>query len=265
MFFITCGGKPAQKNIEKDNSDTVAEKKSSANNNPNNKNNISIVDPSGEVLEIKGIDTSEFMIDTVLKLSGYKIIVAKNKYHVEHKKISKDDSWYNPLTMFVENETGDSVIYSKKFEENQFVTTYSFKDHTRNYITLSTSGGGSGFLSTIYKIETDKSFRLNTLASYNELCYYTFDKQGDELLLLQGIWAMFAEGSDDMGETHFADHVYDVVTIDLSTGKSTAHGTTRNKYPSEDSGTNPMELLKLIQKKEPKVCKNINMDAYSAE
>lgn len=264
MFFITCGGKSAQKNIQENKTDSVVEENST--NHTSNKNDQLKVDPSGQELEIKGIDTSKFIADTILKIGGYKIIVAKEKYDAENKKLTLDDLWGNPITIFVENESDDSVVYSKKFDENMFVTSYSFKNNSRNYITLSQSGGGSGFLSTIYKIDTEKAFELNTLASYNELCYYTFDKEGNELLLLHGIWSTFAEGNEEeIGETHFADHVYDVVTIDLSTGKSTSHGTTRNKYPSEDSGTNPIDLLKLIQKKEPKVCKNINIDAYATE
>jgi len=264
MTIISCGGKSAQKNILENNNDTVVEKHST--NNRKNKNELSKIDPSGKDEEIKGIDTSKFLIDTIIKITGYKIILAKEKIDAENKKYTKDDAWGNPITVFVENETGDSVVYSKKFDENQFVTSYSFKNNSKNYITLSMSGGGSGFTSTIYKVETEKTFDLKTVTSYNELCYYTFDKDGNELLLLHGIWALFIEGNgDEIEETHFADHVYDIVTIDISTGKSTTHGTTRNKYPSEDSGTNPIELLKLIQKKEPKICKKINIDAYAAE
>lgn len=260
MFLITCGGQSAQKKLLKEKTDTTTTTKNSETNKTTTNKNFN---SSVQEIELSGIDTSRFVIDTLVKVADYKIFIAKVKYDAEHKKVTKDDLWFNPITMFVENASGDSIIYSKTFSENQFVTTYTFKNNGRNYITLSESGGGSGFTSTIYKIESTRTFTLKEITKYSELCFYTFDKEGNELLMLQGVWQMFAEGNDDIGETHFADHVYDVFTVDLNNDKITHHGTTRNKYPSEDSGTTPIELFKMIQKKEPKICKNINIDAYA--
>ena len=263
VFVISCGKTPVKENLNNQNKTISNNNSGGVNKKPINKDKTN--DTSRITLEFKSIDTVLIAIDTLLVLPKYTLAITREKYEANHKKISSDDRWFNPITVYVIKKENDSVVYKQKFEENQFVTLYSFKNISENYISLSTNGGGSGFISTIYNVETERSINFKKVFTYDELSYYTFNNDGSEILCLQGIWATLAEGNEgEINETHFADHAYEIFTINLSTTKPKliSYGTTSYKYPSEDSGTTIFELLSLIQKKEPNICKNIHLDKY---
>lgn len=263
---IGCGKKPAKENPNPQNENLPTVIKDGPIKNTNNKNNPK--DSTLTVGLIKSIDTNKIRIDTLVWFGNYELAITHEKFDSNKKRLSLDDMYFNPITIYVIKKETDTVVYKKSFEENQFVTTFSFQNNTDNYISLSTFGGGSGFVSTMYKFEFEKSIEFKKVFTYGELTYFSFNRDGSEILSLGGIWDLFAEGNEgEINETHFADHAYEVTTIDLSgkEPKTILHGTTKYKYPSEDSGTTVFELFHLIQKKEPATCKNISLDKYPTE
>ncbi len=242
-------------------------------NNVDEKNKKPVIKDKGNrnsttTADLKNIDTNLFRIDTVLAVPNYQLALTKERYNADKKKISEDDQWFNPITIYVIKTENDSIVYKQKFDENQFVTTFSFRNNSENYITLSSNGGGSGFISNLYRIETGKLIQFKNIFTYSELSYYSFNTDNTEILCLHGIWDLFHESEDgEIGETHFADHAYDIITVNLNEAEPSpiSHGVTKLKYPSEDSGTTFGELLNLIQKKEPKLLKGIHVEKYGTQ
>jgi hypothetical protein len=263
--LIGCGG-----NSNIPDQGTNKNNLTSKNHPPVQKNNTT-ADPKNDVVPTSlyyGVDTNSFAVDTILTYPSYRLLITREKYDENHKKISRNDWDFNRIVIHVTNKENDSLILKKTFEENMFITTYSFKEKATEYVTLSSSGGGSGFTSTIYRLESDKSFHFQPVFSYSELSYYSFSQDGSEILCLHGIWALFNESEDgEIEETHFADHAYNIITINLNESKPTIqdHGSTRNKYPSEDSGTSFNELVNQIYKKEPRLFHNIRLEKYGVQ
>ena len=184
-------------------------------------------------------------------------------YNAEHKKYTREDHDFTPVTVYIINQEKDSVVFRQQFNENQFVKRFSFKEKTINYISLSEYSGGSGFISTIYRVNTEEHPSLTEILSYNELSFYTFSKDGSELLVLQGIWDM----SDAEDESHFSDHRYEIGILNLSrpNGKLISQGITQQKYPSYDYETTTEMLIQTIHKKEPTVFKTVDLNKYATQ
>src|SRR5687767_1064867 len=201
-----------------------------------------------EMVETK-FDPSLFIADTTLYLNKYHIIIGKEKFDISKKEYTEDDLEFNPIVIYFTLTKNDSVVLKKKFEENSFASITSFPHTSTNYFTLVSFYGGSGYEATIYKIEFEEDPRFVEVASYNELSSTIFSKDGTELLIMDGIWDMSANGD----EGHFSEHKYVINTIDLTNnkGKRTPSGTTSGKYPSMDLDFSSEKLLRQIHQTEP--------------
>lgn len=213
---------------------------------------------SGQVLSLP--DTHFVYIDTTLQSEYYSIIFTKEKFDASQKKYSIDDVDFNPLTVFVYDQTNDSVIYKKLLDENQFVRQRIFKEKQTHYIILSSFSGGSGYVSTVYKLNIGKGNPLQIVYNYSELTSSVFSSDGSQVLIMQGIWDM----RDESDESHFSDHKYEIQTVDLNHPefKRETIGYTVHKYPSADYDFSAEKLLKQIHQKEPQVFKNIKIDKF---
>jgi hypothetical protein len=81
-------------------------------------------------------------------------------------------------------------------------------------------------------------------------------KSDNEILVLEAIWA------DD--ESHLGKHQLRIKKFDFSkaTFKEIEIGKTKNKYPVMNDETSPKEVLQLINKSEPELFKEIDLNEY---
>jgi hypothetical protein len=251
-----------------------SKKKSSSQNDSNSVENPNVdtlsnrlltnnIDPSGEETTLKVLDTSNLFVDTIISLQQNDIVITKAKYDANDKKYSIDDQDFNPITIYIINRSNDSIIFHKEFEENQFVSHFSFQDKSINFISLSIFSGGSGYVSNIYKVELSQPPFLEIAVTYSELTSYLFNKEGSQILIMQGIWDM----SDNGDESHFSDHRYEVSAVDLTTSKyqAKALGVTQAKYPCADMDFSAEKLFKQLVQKEPQIFKGFNLEKYPAQ
>jgi hypothetical protein len=262
-WMMSCGSSAGiqQQNGEQENN--PKEKKDILKVDSGNQQTTASVNPSGEEILPAKIDSTSVIIDTSFAITTYEIVVTKDMYDAEHKKYTTDDHDFTPVTVYIVNKEKDSVVFRKKFNENQFVKRFTFKDQSINYISLSEYSGGSGFISTIYKVNIGAEPSLTEILSYNELSFYTFSKDGSELLVMQGIWDM-SEAED---ESHFSNHRYEIGTMSLTKPNSEliSQGITQQKYPSYDYETTTEMLIQIIHKKEPGVFKTVDLNKYATQ
>jgi hypothetical protein len=119
-------------------------------------------------------------------------------------------------------------------------------------------------MSTIYQIKLGEKPSFVEIFNYNELTFYSFSKDGSEVLYLQGIWDM----TEAAEEAHFSDHCYSVGTISLTPNGAThdvVHSKTKQKYPSYDYETTTEMLVQVINKQEPNVFKTIDLNKYAVQ
>jgi len=212
-------------------------------------------------VKVEKLDMESLLIDTTLYLSNYHMIIGKEKFNTSKEPYTSDDLEFNSIVIYFTLKDNDSVVLKKTFEENQFVKLVTFKEKNTQYISLSNYTGGSGFQSTLYQIKLNEKPSFVKVLSYNELTFYTFSKDGSELLYLQGNWDM-SEAED---ESHFSDHRYTIATIGLgerTPGNDILHGTSKQKYPSYDYETTTEMLIQTIHKKEPDLFKDIMLGKY---
>jgi len=259
ILLWSCGS--AQKN----DNNNIDNKSSTKNKNNGTKNNVvkndTLKNTTDNKKEIIQFDKSTLVIDTTLYLNVHHIIIGKEKIDpVTKKEYSKDDLEYNPVIIYFTKKDNDSVILKKKFDENWFAKITSFQNDESNYITLISYGGGSGYVANIYKMDFSSPGFIE-VASYSELSSVVFSKDGNQLLIMNGIWDM----GDEIEESHFSDHRYQVSIVDLSNHKfkRTTTGTSIKKYPSMDEEFTSEKLLKEISENEPQVFKGIDLDKYS--
>lgn len=254
-----CGKKPVSENNSNANKENFVQNNIDESVNDNIESNEQKKrDEAGQILSLP--DTHYTNIDTSIQIDQYRILFTKEKFDASQKRISADDMEYNSYTVFISKSPGDSVIYKKLFDENQFVNTRSFKDKQTHYIILSNFSGGSGYVSTVYKLSLGKSPQFETVFQYSELTSSLFNADGSQILIMQGIWDM----RDESDESHFSDHKYEIQTVDLNNPefKRETIGYTIHKYPSADYDFSAEKLLKQIHQKEPQVFKNIKMEKY---
>lgn len=259
-ILIGCGKSALKKNVHSNNTDSTKTTNSTDKNNLSPKKDSVFIDPSGEEVITAGIDTSQIVIDTILHYTSYKLIVSKEKFDANKHKLTTDDLEFNPLTIYIVRNDNDSVVYKQKFEENQFVSPYSFKEKNLHYISLSIYSGGSGYMSTIYRVELEGTPTLQPVFNYSELTSYMFSTDGSQILVMQGIWEM----GDDSDESHFSDHKYDISIVELSKNKTETKSIsiTSNKYPSADYDFSSKKLFNMINQKEPQTLKGYNFDKF---
>lgn len=264
---IGCGKKPAKENSNPPSENISTVTKDGPVKNTNKKNNSK---DSAVFVEVKiALDTTEIHIDTILSFLNCKLVVTHEKFDVNHKRLSMDDMYYNPLTIYLLDSKNDSIIYKGKYEENVFDRILTFDNAGVNpssfsYVALMTFGGGSGYLINWYRFSANSTPYFTKICTYNELASYEFSKDGKELLVLQGDWNF----NED--ETHFEEHRYEILKYNLQKPgtASISEGTTRHKYPSifEGQGGRPSAILiKMIKEKEPEVLSQIDFSKYTFE
>jgi len=257
--FLTGCGKTMPKNQKPDQKNNSKKTVSQETKN-NQSTDTSYIDPSGEEI-VLGVDTNQFHVDTMVTIGEVKLVVGKNKKGPNGQNLSIDDLEFEPIIVSFYAIENDSMIYREKFEENQFVHFYKFQNNTLHYISLSSYGGGSGYTSTIYKIQTSAKPELKPVMHYEELTSYMFNKEGTEIIRMQGIWDM----SEESDESHFSDHRYEISVLNILENKTSEKhiSTTIHKYPSADVDFSSKKLLGLIRAKEPQVFEGTKLDTYS--
>lgn len=142
------GKKPTKENTNPKNENTTTVKKDGPIKNSNKKNNLK---DSSVLADSKiDLDTTEIHIDTILSFSNSKLVVTHEKFDINHKRLSMDDMYYNPLTIYLLDSNNDSIMYKSKYEENVFDRILTFdnsgvKLSSFSYIALMTIIGQKQF------------------------------------------------------------------------------------------------------------------------
>lgn len=258
-IFFSCGGKSTSENSSSNNKENLVKNNIDEEIKTDSVHSDKIASlESGQTISLP--DTHYVIIDTSLQIENYKILFTKEKFDGNQKRISADDLEYNSYTVYIYQSRGDSVVFKKQFDENQFVSTRSFTEKKTHYIILSNFSGGSGYVSTVYKLNMGVTPSFQTVFQYSELTSSMFSNDGSQLLIMQGVWDM----RDESDESHFSDHKYEIQTVDLNhtSFKRETIGYTVHKYPSADYDFSAEKLFKQIHQKEPQVFKQIKLDKY---
>jgi hypothetical protein len=258
VFLSSCGKMAPQKKPTSEKTDSVIQKDPGQEKIFIHPKNKVYIDPSGQEIFPKNIDTSILYIDTLLFVDEYKIAITKQKFDAQHKLYSADD--LSSIYILLHVIKNDSIVYRESFDANQFAEINTTPDKSVLYITLVNFSGGSGYTATVYQLDLKGGKKAVEALSYSELTSVMFSADKKELIVMQGIWEM----SDDSDESHFSDHVYEISVVDLTNNKfeRKTMGTTRNKYPSAEIDFSSEKLLKQIHAKEPQAFKGINLDRY---
>ncbi|MBL0202169.1 MAG: hypothetical protein IPP81_19035 [Chitinophagaceae bacterium] len=224
-------------------------------------------------------DTAIFKIDTTINnvlIDGkqFSVKVLRDKFDEHLERFTENDEpnfEQSPMTVILTNGNDGKIIYIKKFdfEPNDYPSLkYSFykgqlqnlNDNGRLYLMLNKGYGGSGSQSIRYYINFNEN-KINfseLFTSSGELSYIVYNKNDNEIIVLDGIWNM------KENETHFASHRY---TITKYTYRNNGYdkkviGQTKFKYSSLDEEKPIAEILIDIKTKEPLLLKGINLTDY---
>lgn len=224
-------------------------------------------------------DTAIFKIDTIIKsvlIDGkeFSLKVLRDKFDEHLEKFIEDDEPYftqSPMTVILTNNEDGKVVYLKKFdfEPNDYpYLTYSFykgqaqnlNDKGRLYLVLNKGYGGSGSQSIRYYInfKENKIYFFELFTSSGELSYIVYNKNDNEIIVLDGIWNM------KENESHFANHRYTITKYSYRDNRfdKKVIGQTKFKYSSLDEDKPIGQILIDIKTKEPLLLKGINLTDY---
>ena len=224
-------------------------------------------------------DTAIFKIDTTINnvlIDGkqFSLKVLRDKFDEHLDKFSEEDEpsfTQSPMTVILTNNADGKVVYLKKFDfvpDDYPYLTYSFykgqaqnlNDNGRLYLMLNKGYGGSGSQSIRYYINFNEN-KINfseLFSSSGELSYIVYNKNDNEIIVLDGIWNM------KENESHFANHRYTITKYayrDNSFDKKVI-GQTKFKYSSLDDDKPIAQILIDIKTKEPLLLKGINLNDY---
>jgi hypothetical protein len=224
-------------------------------------------------------DTTVFKIDTTINnilIGGkhFSVTVLRDKFdeHFDEFSTEKEPSYaQSPITLVFTNNADGKVVYLKKFDSkpNDYpYLQYSFykgqaqhlNDNGRLYLMLNKAYGGSSSNSIRYFISlNDNKINFSELRSSNEeLVSIFYNKNDEEILVLDGIW------NTKENESHFENHRY-AITKYTYNGKifdKKLIGETKFKYSSLDDNKPISEILSDIKIKEPLLFKGINITDY---
>lgn len=224
-------------------------------------------------------DGKLFKIDTVINdilidNKSFSLTVCRDKLneHLERFTESEEPTFeQSPMTIVFKNSNDGKCVYIKKFdfEPNDYpYLNYSFyksqgqtlKDNGKLYFYLNKSYGGSGSRSNTYLIDF-KGNQINfsqLFESSGELTYIVYNKNDNEIIVLDGIWNM------KEGEGHFANHRYKIKTYTYENNSFTEKeiGQTKFKYSSLDENKPISQILSDIKAKEPILLNGINLSDY---
>lgn len=211
------------------------------------------------------IDSSVYKVDSVIskikvKGNNYQIIIAKDKYDDKQKKYAEGDYFFSPITIFIYDNSTSKTIFKKKYDENEFFTFLNVKNDTTQdglfYLGMLSSGGGSGYIGTLYSINFENEPKLVPLFDFSELSHVAIDFSGKKFVHIQGIWNF------DENEAHFSNHRYTVFTHSIDGEKVITKklGKTKFKYSSFDDDMPLDEIFKSLFVQEPKLVKDIDIN-----
>lgn len=222
-------------------------------------------------------DTAIFKIDTSINnisIDGkpFSVKVLRDNFN-EHLERFLDDNnnptfIQSPITLVFTSQANNKIVYIKKFDfdPNDYPNlSYSFykantKDLTREgklYLVLNKGYGGSGSQSTRYYInfQDNKVNFSNLFNSNGELSYILYNKNDNEIIVLNGVWNM------KENESHFANHRYIITkyTFINNSFEKKEIGLTKFKYASLDEAKPILQILTDIQTKEPILFKELDV------
>jgi hypothetical protein len=212
-------------------------------------------------------DSAIYTIDTVIRNlrfnnNDYLIVVAKDKYNDKQKLYNNGDIFFSPITVIIYDITTSKAVYSSKYDDNEFyffinIEKDSNKDG-RYYMGMLSSGGGSGYIGTLFGISFNDKPKLVKLFDFSELSHIAINVSGNEFLHLEGVWNF------DENEAHFSNHRYIIRThtINGETVLTKKLGKTKGKYSSFDEDMPVDEIFKAIFSKESKLVKNIDLNKF---
>jgi len=224
-------------------------------------------------------DTAIFKIDTIINNvlidnNQFSLKVLRDKFDEHLDKFLEEDEpsfEQSPMTVILTNNANGKIAYLKKFDfqPNDYpYINYSFykgqaqdlSDNGRLYFMLNKSYGGSGSQSIRYYIyfNENKIYFSELFSSSGELSYIVYNKNDNEIIVLDGIWNM------KENESHFANHRYIITKYTYHDGNfdKKVIGQTKFKYSSLDEDKPIGEILIDIKRKEPLLLKSINLIYY---
>ena len=224
-------------------------------------------------------DTAIFKIDTTISdllIDGkvFSLQVLRDKFNEHQEKFTENSEpnfEQSPMTVLLRSSSDKRTVYIKKFDfepdDNPSLIYLFYKgqsqdlaDKGRLYLMLNKGYGGSGSQSIRYYFSFDGSkINLNQLfSSSGELSYIVYNKNDNEIILLEGIWNM------KENESHFVNHRYVITkyTYRENYFDKKIIGQTKFKYSSLDEDKPIGQILIDIKAKEPLLLKGINLNDY---
>jgi hypothetical protein len=221
-------------------------------------------------------DTTLFKTDTTYNnvlIDGqqfsFKILRDKLNEHLEKFTENGEPNFeQSPMTVILTNNNDGKIIYIKKFDfepDDYPSLSYSFykgqsqhlNDNGKLYLMLNKGYGGSGSRSIRYYINfKDNKINFSDLfSSSGELSYIVYNKNDNEIIVLDGIWNM------KENESHFANHRYTITkyTFDKKGFDKKEIGQTKFKYSSLGEDKPISQILVDIKTKEPLLLKGIQL------
>jgi hypothetical protein len=225
-------------------------------------------------------DTTLFKIDTVINnvlIDGKKfsVKILRDKFNEHLEKFTDEDEpnfSQSPMTIILTNIVNNKIMYVKRFdfEPNDYpYLNYSFykgqqqhlSDKGKLYLLLNKGYGGSGSQSTRYfiNLQDNKINFSNLFNSSDELSYVIYNKNDNEITVLDGIW------NTEENESHFANHRYIITKYVFSNGsfEKKEIGQTEFKYSSLDEDKSSLQILEDINTREPSLLKQIDLADYN--
>lgn len=184
-----------------------------------------------------------------LEFQNSKVKIAEGLFTIKlvRDKFSKDsipytfntENWWeneSPSTMLIYDNSTCELIFSKKFDGVKL--TFSKLNGKLNekgnlYLSLVSSGGGSGYISWLNKIEIiNNRIQIQPIFDSNEMSVILFDKKNNNILLMNSIWDMSGWSEEEEGEAHFSPHRISVLKFNINkkSVKKEEIGTTIYKY-----------------------------------
>ncbi|MEI6822609.1 MAG: hypothetical protein WCL51_11805 [Bacteroidota bacterium] len=189
----------------------------------------------------------------------YKIEIGDKTYQLifKHTELheSEDDMDSTISVSIVDNSTHDT-LYNKIVNYNE-VGDFTKTANNNYFISLISSGGGSGYSGTLFKIKITPKVVFQPILELGELSYWIFNKYGNELILFDGKW----DFNSKPPESHFEAHrqnisIYKILENNVTVKKL---GMTRRKHDFIDD----VETINDFKRKEPVISKEIKWEDYN--
>lgn len=224
-----------------------------------------------DIYSDKKLYKQEFLDEKVKIGEGlFTIKVVRDKFNKDSIPYNfKTENWWeneSPSTLLIYDNSSCELIFSKKFDGVK-VTLSKLKGKLSKdgnlYLHLISSGGGSGYISWLNIIEIiNHRIQIQPIFDSNELSVILFDKNEQNIILMNGIWDMSGWSEEEEGEAHFSPHVFSIYKYILNgqTIKKVQMGSTSSKYELEYKTAK--EFFKTLIKKEPGLKIKENLSNY---